>query len=174
MSVATAAPYWLVIVEPGRPELEAKLRRTFGDGPLVQVLVDRRKADRRRQTGSVSAERRRRDRRQPLASSPTPATAAYRILERGDGFRVLQAVGRVGTQCDECGMALDFEMPRFAEVPARLELRVIHSAHASLAPARAQHTVEAQAFRRSGRPFLACRMIARRRITGGSPLFSLS
>jgi hypothetical protein len=62
-------------------------------------------------------------------------------------------------------------MPRFGELPARLDLEVVHGASGG---SRLQHVVEARAYRPSGRPFLACRMVARRRPPDPVPASSLS
>jgi hypothetical protein len=159
-----SAPYWLVVVRQDRRELFAKLRRSFEETPIVEVIVDRRQGERRRDPASTPAERRRAERRRPpVLREPTRADG-YRLLQMADGFQVFQAESRVPIQCSDCGAALEFEMPRFTELPARIEVHVLHtSSHASAS----QHIVETQAFRTSGRPFLACRIVARRRVVAG-------
>jgi hypothetical protein len=163
-----------VVVQPEREELFARFRRAFGRMPLVEILYDRRRGERRRAPLNGTPERRRRDRRQShprngadLLESPS----GYRVVERADGYQVLEAQARVRVECPECEAALEFEMPRFGELPARLDLEVVHGASGG---SRLQHVVEARAYRPSGRPFLACRMVARRRPPDPVPLASLS
>jgi hypothetical protein len=141
--------------------------------PLVDILYDRRRAERRRSGRSVTADRRRGSRRQNdarkngLAAPP----GRYRVVERGNGYEVLEAEARVRAECPECQALIEFEMPRFGELPARLDLEVVHGASGG---SRLQHVVEARAYRPSGRPFLACRMVARRRLPDPVPASSLS
>jgi hypothetical protein len=168
------AVHWLVVVRPEREEIVARFRRTFGRMPLVEILYDRRRGERRRGSRTGAPDRRRGDRRQShphsgidLLESPS----GYRVVERGDGYQVLEAQARVRVECPECEAALEFEMPRFGELPARLDLEVVHGAGGG---SRLQHVVEARAYRPSGRPFLACRMVARRRWPDPVPLASLS
>jgi hypothetical protein len=162
-----------VVVRPEREELFARFRRSFGRMPLVDVLYDRRRGERRQSTRGVTAERRRGNRRQGdlrqdgLSTNP----AGYRVVERGDGYQVLEAEARVSAECPDCQALIEFEMPRFGELPARLDLDVVHGASGG---SRLQHVVEACAYRPSGRPFLACRMVARRRPPDPVPASSLS
>jgi hypothetical protein len=164
-------PHWLVVVQRDREDLLARLRRTFGREPLVSVIADRRQADRRRGVAAAARERRRADRRRTPQLRRGLETAGYRLVERSDGFLVFEAEARLAIECGECRAPLEFEMPRFGELPARLELQVVHPGDG---PLRGQHVVEAQAFRASGRPFLACRMVARRRSAGPIAGASLS
>jgi hypothetical protein len=146
-------PHWLVVVQRDREDILARMRRTFGREPLVSVIADRRQADRRR-TPQLR---------------PGLGTNGYRLVERSEGFLVFEAEARIPIDCGDCHIPLEFDMPRFGELPARLELHVVHP-HGG----RGQHVVEAQAFRASGRPFLACRMVARRRAPGPIAGASLS
>ena len=59
------SPRWLIIVESGRSEVHESLRQGFEHDPGVQVIVDRRKTDRRRSAGMVQPERRSEQRRRP-------------------------------------------------------------------------------------------------------------
>lgn len=51
------------IVAPGQQELYASLRRTFAGDDTVQVVLDRRRAERRLTSAATDAERRQRERR---------------------------------------------------------------------------------------------------------------
>lgn len=56
----------LVIVRRGHFATYELLNRTFGDDPTVQIIWDRRLAERRRAEGALgNSERRRNDRRRP-------------------------------------------------------------------------------------------------------------
>jgi len=121
--------------------------------------VDRRRGERRQRHRSPAVERRLADRRRSVAKGGTPD---YRLAYRGDGFDVYEATSFLSTQCGECGITVVFEMPRFGEPPARLELRVIHEeAESQPQPLRARHLVEIQTFGVTGRPLLAARHLAR-------------
>jgi hypothetical protein len=56
-------PRYLFIVTQGRPDVYADLQRQFLGNPDVEVLVDRRVAERRRAQDSHGPERRRSERR---------------------------------------------------------------------------------------------------------------
>jgi len=56
-------PRYLFIVAQGHPDLYENLERQFLENPDVEVLVDRRLADRRAHQGSHEPERRRSERR---------------------------------------------------------------------------------------------------------------
>ena len=59
----SAMPRHLFIVARDQPDLWAHLAREFSGEASVQVLLDRRRADRRRGVRPAGEERRRRDRR---------------------------------------------------------------------------------------------------------------
>jgi hypothetical protein len=79
MPSAPAPGTWLLIVQRARPAVYRRLRQSFADDHGVEVLLDRRRADRRALEGSRVPERRRDDRRHPL-----PATEV--AFGRGAGF----------------------------------------------------------------------------------------
>ncbi len=56
-------PRYLFIVARGHPDVYADLQRQFRENPEVEVLVDRRLAERRKHQESHEPERRRGDRR---------------------------------------------------------------------------------------------------------------
>lgn len=163
LAATHTAPYWLIVVRPDRQELYVRLCRSFAQTPFVEVIVDRRNGDRRRGSTGVTSDRPRGDRRGGDRRKPralrAAATDGYRLIERAEGFQVFEADGRVPVRCFECDTLVEFEMPRFGELPARLAVDVIH---AEATQYRARHFVEALAYRASGRPFLACRVVAHR------------
>ena len=155
--MGTAPPQWLIVVSQERRHIHARLRHSFAAGP-VEVILDRRQRERRRASVRVYTDRRGADRRGLPTLRDRPLDNGYRLIQQADGYQVYQAEGRVPARCPVCANALRFEMPRFVEPPARLDIEVIHSDRAS----SAQHFVEIQAFRASGRSLLACRVMAKR------------
>lgn len=61
-------PQWLFIVRRDQEALYAHLRQAFAGSRVVQVILDRRQGDRRRQAQPVGEDRRRGDRRWPMMS----------------------------------------------------------------------------------------------------------
>jgi hypothetical protein len=168
MAIATA-PHWLVIVSREKPDLYEKLRHSFGNAQLVEVLYDRRKGERRRAGGGGDAERRRADRRRAPGTREVSPAATYRLIQQLDGVLVLQFTSRVAARCPDCQADLEFEMPRFAEPPSRLSMEIQHVKNGSVG---VQHYVEAEAFKATGRSLLACRILARR-VSGVEALVSI-
>ena len=76
-------PRWLFIVRRDREALYAHLRQAFAGSPVVQVILDRRRGDRRRQSLLVEVDQRRGDRRWPTLSP------AERDLWEHAGFRLV-------------------------------------------------------------------------------------
>src|SRR5437867_1635668 len=151
-------PLWLIIVRADRPALSERLRRTFARAPWVDVILDRRRAERRRDTSLSPVERRLSDRRS--AQEDQTRTPTHRLAGQVEGFTVYQAMGLTAARCPECGAgaAVWFEMPRFAEPPARLELDVRHE---SVQGKQARHFVELRAATPTGRALLASRILTR-------------
>jgi hypothetical protein len=151
---------WLVVVDQDQAAQEPRLRASF-DRRMVEVVLDRRRGERRRARERMPAERRQADRRGPGGS--------FRLDYAGKGFRVYQAVGRLALRCATCASGLETELPEFNEPPARLCLEVVHSERPNpdtLRPAQAaetsvRHTVEVQAHSAAGRLLLSCCLPAR-------------
>jgi hypothetical protein len=149
----------VIVARVDRPEVSAMLRRSLGKFPWIEVVVDRRRGERRQGTGRASrVERRSVGRR---GSDRDPAQhPAFRLAQRGDGAEIYEATGPESGRCPECGALLSVEMPRFTEPPVRLELTVVHE---TIPPNRTRHTVELQSFSATGRVLLASRLLARTR-----------
>ena len=64
-AASTGVVRLLFIVSRDHPELWHHLRRDFGEDEEVQVILDRRRGERRRQIQAREPERRGADRRQP-------------------------------------------------------------------------------------------------------------
>jgi len=145
----------MIVVLANRSELYSKLRRNFERAGRVEVVVDRRRGDRRQRSSPVERDWRLSDRRNGAGESQA---TAYRLAQRGDGFEVYEAAGPVRTRCPDCGVTVRCEMPRFAEPPSRLELDVVHEInHARYA----RHFAELRAFTATGRLLLSYRTMAR-------------
>jgi len=158
----TITPRWVIVVDQDQFHRYTELRRSFKATALVEVILDRRETERRRGGGSVTNDRRRDDRR-GLGGAERGEAGGYRLAHRMDGCQVYEAEGWVSAQCPECRALLEFEMPRFGEPPARLELRMIHEVvRLQHAAASVRHSVETQAYSASGRELLFCRTAARR------------
>jgi len=145
---------WVVVVKVNRPEVFTSLRRQFAQSPWVEVVVDRRRGE-RRQSGEGTAVNRRRGGRR--TSDPAPAPG-FRRAHRADEFDVYEATTPLPGRCPDCGATLSVEIPRFAEPPVRLELAAVHEA---VAMDRVRHMVELQSLSPTGRVLLATMLFAR-------------
>jgi hypothetical protein len=157
---------WLLVVQPDQPELFELLRARL-EGSDVEVLLERRQRERRRESLGPAMERRITDRRRRRAvAAVTPATpgAPPRGGAAGDpAAPAAPSAPRVGPllpQCPTCQGLLEVELPRFPQPPARLELHVRHEAGDGRVP---RHSVEIAAFTVSGRILLSQRVPARLR-----------
>jgi hypothetical protein len=145
-------------VRVDRPEVYAALRRSFVKSPWVDVVVDRRRGERRKGASGATMERRMVGRR--TGDRDPSQVPDFRQAHRGDGFDVYEATGPESGQCPRCGAMVSVEMPRFAEPPVRLDLTVVHE---DIQPDRARHTVELQSRSATGRVLLASRLFVRTR-----------
>jgi hypothetical protein len=74
----TESARWLVVVHPGRRDLYQHLLGQLEDLAFVEVILDRRRAERRRGQVGMVRERRRVDRRQPPAAKEREQWALFR------------------------------------------------------------------------------------------------
>ena len=132
------------------------LQRSFAGSPWVEVVVDRRRGERRHGTTEGAGEQRLAGRRS--ADQDPAQTPPFRLAQRGDGFEAYEATAPVAGRCTACGAMVSVEMPRFSEPPARLDLTMVHEA---IPPGRARHIVELQSFSPTGRVLLTSRMFVR-------------
>jgi hypothetical protein len=148
-------PRWLLVIAAGERELHDLLRRHL-DGTGVQVLLDRRRRDRRRASAGPAIERRTGERRRAgWAGLIAEATRAAAPAEAAAGAPDDSPAPR----CPRCGATLDVELPRFPHPPARIEVEVTHVETSG----REAHYAEIAAFSVSGRRLLSQRVPARRR-----------
>jgi hypothetical protein len=154
--VSRSAPRWIVVVSPDRPDVYTAFGRSYQGSPDVEVLIDRRRGDRRQGNRPPDSERRLTDRRS--AGRDPSQTPTHRLASRGDGFAVYEQIGPVTAACAACGLEVYFEIPRFAEPPVRLTFTVLHE---TIRPKHAAHVVDFQTFSPTGRPLVASRLQAR-------------
>jgi hypothetical protein len=154
--IAPQRARWVVVVKKDRPDTFAALRRNFAGSAWVEVVVDRRRGDRRRAALGTPVERRRGGRRTVDRDSAQVPT--FRRAQRSDDCEVYEATTPLPGRCPQCGAGLSVELPRFAEPPDRLELSVVHE---SVPPDRVRHAVELQSLSPTGRVLMATRLFAR-------------
>ncbi len=59
---------WLIVVHPEQLDLFQHLQQRFGELPFLEVVLDRRKGERRQARAPVRSELRRRERRRPASA----------------------------------------------------------------------------------------------------------
>jgi hypothetical protein len=154
-----------------RPDTYTSLRRRFGRSPWVDVVVDRRRGERRQDgSGGPAVERRTATRRKAAPRDPDPASdPVFRLAHQVDGCEVYESTAPESGRCPECGVTVSVELPRFVEPPVRLELVVRHEPIPAERGA-VRHVVELQSFSPTGRVLLATRLAGRTRpeATGGA------
>ena len=157
--------HWILVVKPDQEELFKLLRERL-DGTGVEVLIERRRRERRRGSLGPTMDRRATERRRqrPIAllsvaaasqeaSDPAPTAASPRAA----AARPPDAA--VTHPCPTCAAAIELELPRFPYPPARIEMEV---GHVTGNGRDGQHYVEIAAFTISGRLILSQRVPARR------------
>jgi hypothetical protein len=156
---------WLIVVQD--PELAAAFRQRF-TGVGVVVVLDQRRAERRQGGAAPATERRESDRRQrqPVAwvypiQRPAGLGLDIRQLNLGsEPTPAFQQIGPVTETCPECGIAVEFTMPRFDLPPDRIETTVAHRTDQTFG---VQHYIEVRAFA-AGSPLPRRRVQAQRRM----------
>jgi hypothetical protein len=159
---------WVIVVPVGRADTYAALRRRFGRSPWVDVVIDRRRGDRRRgeqplqDEGGAMVERRTAPRRKTVKNAPT-LESFFRLAYQLDGCDVYEATSPESARCPDCGVRVSLELPTFAEPPVRLELVLRHepTAHG------VRHVGECQSLSAAGRVLLSMRLVGR--VSSGPP-----
>jgi hypothetical protein len=159
--VTPARPRWVIVVPVDRPDTYTALRRRFARSPWVDVVVDRRRGQRRQDGEAALTVERRTAGRRRAASDPAPESA-FRLAHHGDDREVYESMAPESARCPECGAPVSVELPRFVEPPVRLELVVLHEPVPTEGGA-ARHVVEVQSFSPTGRVLLATRLAGRTR-----------
>jgi len=154
---SSVQPRWLFIVHAGEKALYQRLATRLAG--VARVVLDQRRGDRRRGRASVGSDRRRGDRRRPVSAGVTLARGlGYHLVYHSRHVDVYEVESpSVPAVCPECGMVLAFDMPRFAQPPAHVEL-VVHHTHGLETVA---HGVEVHATGTSGQALLSCQLEAR-------------
>ena len=148
----------MIVTRVDRAEVYPALQRSFAGSAWVEVVVDRRRGERRRGTAPRADDQRLAGRRS--ADQHPAQTPPFRLAHRGDGFEAYEATGPAQDHCPECGAMVSIELPRFVEPPFRLDLTVVHE---PIQPDRARHVVDLQSFSATGRVLLASRLFVRTR-----------
>ena len=160
---------WVIVAPVDRPDTFAALRRRFARSPWVDVVVDRRRGERRQEGDGTPVERRTAKRRKAPEPDRAPAAQpAFRLAHQVDGCEVYESTAPELGACPDCGVTVSVELPRFVEPPVRLELVVRHEP----APAErdtARHVVELQSFSPTGRVLLATRLAGRTHASPPAP-----
>ena len=117
--------HYLFIVARNRPDILARVRERLRDDPRIEVIVDRRRAERRKSVGPHVPERRRAERRRPtrhwddLSVYPTLV-----VQKRLDSYAELQQTVTAESQ------RLRDENERLSAENAQLREVVAHAEHA--------------------------------------------
>ncbi len=152
--ITPARSRWVIVVPVGQADTYAALRRRFGRSPWVDVVMDRRRGERRQHDGVVQIERRTARRRKAVANVPTQEPA-FRLAHQFEGCDVYEATTSESGRCRDCGVLVSLELPRFAEPPVRLELVLRHEPTVQ----GVQHVGEFQSLSATGRILLSTRLL---------------
>jgi hypothetical protein len=161
--ISPARPRWVIVVPIGQAETYGTLRHRFERSPWVDVVMDRRRGERRQETGTrppverrIIGPRRTGERRPP--STPDPgAGPVFRLAHRGADWELYESTEPERGRCPECDAVVTVEVPLFAEPPMRFELLVRHEPASPVA----RHVVDLQSFLQTGRVLMATRLIGR-------------
>jgi hypothetical protein len=156
--ITPARSRWVIVVPVGRAETYAALHRRFGRSPWIEVVIDRRRGERRHDQSEAHLERRTTQRRGAVRDDPA-GTTRFRLAYQVDGCDVYEATTPESGSCPECGVPVTFELPRFAEPPVRLELVIRHES----TPTGSRHVGELQSFSPTGRVLLSTWLVGRTR-----------
>ena len=165
MGTNGSSPRWLLVIKPEQRELFDLLRERL-DGSGLEVMLDRRRRERRRGSLGPGMDRRQTDRRRQrpvahVAVAAAPEDASHQPAST-EPARVEAAPPRedaLAQRCPTCAEAVELEMPRFPQPPARVEMEV---GHLTGNGRDGHHYVEIAAFTVSGRLLLSQRVPARR------------
>jgi len=91
-------PRWLIVVRRDKRDLYSNLRQSFEPDARVEVILDRRRADRRAERGLVEADRRRQQRRKPLTTRELDIweNLGFRLFYKDEDIRVYETEGEPG------------------------------------------------------------------------------
>jgi hypothetical protein len=159
-----SGPRWFLVIKPEQHELYEILRERL-NGSGVEVMLDRRRRERRRGSFGPGMDRRQTDRRRqrPLAhvaAAAGPGDVAHPPAAAAPARgRAAPRDDALAQRCPTCAEAVELELPRFPHPPARVEMEV---GHVTGNGRDGHHYVEIAAFTVSGRLILSQRVPARR------------
>jgi hypothetical protein len=113
------ASHRVILVHPGQRALNEVLRQSLKDDAPVAVVYDRRRRERRRGRPSARVERRRVQRRRRGPDGSFYECEVLKIVRTKPAGGTTSAPAPPKS-CPECGLEVEFEMPHFAQPPARL------------------------------------------------------
>jgi hypothetical protein len=164
MATNGSAPRWFLVIKPEQRELLEILQERL-DGSGVEVVIDRRRRERRRGSFGPAMDRRQADRRRQkpvahVAVAGVPEVASHQPSAKGPArIEAPRPNEDLAQRCPTCAEAVELEMPRFPHPPARVEMEV---GHLTGNGREGHHYVEIAAFTVSGRLLLSQRVPARR------------
>ena len=168
MGTNGSGPRWFLAIKPEQRELFEILRDRL-DGSGVEVMIERRRRERRRGSFGPGMDRRQTDRRRQrpiaymgVAAAPEDTAPEPAPKERVRVEAASPASNALAQRCPTCAEFVELEMPRFPHPPARVEMEV---GHATGNGRDGHHYVEIAAFTVSGRLILSQRVPARRPVT---------
>jgi hypothetical protein len=161
--ISPARPRWVIVVPIGQLDTYGSFRHRFARSPWVNVVMDRRRGERRQEAGlAPPVERRiigprRTGERRPPTTSDRAAAPVFRLAHRSVDWELYESTERERGRCPECDAVVTVEVPLFAEPPVRFELLVRHEPTSP----EAHHVVELQSFSQTGRVLMATRLVGR-------------
>jgi hypothetical protein len=157
LGITPARPRWVIVVPVGRAETSTALRRRFGRSPWVDIVMDRRRNERRPRRDELPLVERRIAQYRVAVKDDSTGEPMFRLAHEVDGCNVYEATTPESGPRPDCGVPVSFELPRFAEPPIRLELLVRHES----TPTGLRHLGELQSFSPTGRVLLSTRLLGR-------------
>jgi hypothetical protein len=157
LGITPPRPRWVIVVPVGRAETYTALCRRFARTPWVDIVIDRRRGDRRQLRGNVPLVERRSAQRRDAIKDDLTGKPLFRLAHEVDGCDVYEATMPESAPCPDCRVSISFELPRFAEPPVRLDLLVRHESTA----AGPRHLGELQSYSPTGRVLLSTRLVGR-------------
>ncbi|HEV8309975.1 MAG TPA: hypothetical protein VGW35_20110 [Methylomirabilota bacterium] len=90
-------PRWLFIVRQDQRRLYDHLRQAFEGIDLIEVILDRRRVERRQEMQPVDVDRRRKERRAPLSAAEQElwGIAGFRLVYRTEDLTIYESEGDV-------------------------------------------------------------------------------
>lgn len=159
--ILPARPRWVMVVPMHLPDTYTALRRRFARSPWVNVVIDRRRGERRPDLGGAPTVDRRQTTRRGAQCDPS-TESGFLLAHHVDGSDVYESQAPESGHCPQCRALVSVDLPRFGNPPVRLELIIRHES-TSTEPGAVRHIVELQSFSATGRVLVATRFAGRDR-----------